>query len=244
MTAQDLIRSALVLTGTLAQGESPSAEDSADAFTRLNRLVSAWQNQRLTIWVTERKVYTLTASKQTYTIGVGADFNQARPQFLSYAGLILTTPNPDVEIPLDVINVKDWSQQSIKALTSTLPTRVYYETVFPTTGASAGWGNVIFWPTPTQVNDVALYCPLPLSEFAALATDYTLPPGYQEALEYNLAKRLIQAGMGLREHLPDISDMARESLAAIKRVNYQPVTASIDPALWPARHTFNWRIGQ
>lgn len=243
MTAQDLIRSALVMTGALAQGESPSNADAQDAFVRLNRMVSGWANQRLTIFVTERHVYSLVAGQQTYTIGPGGNFNQARPIWLSYAGLILTSQNPDVEIPLAVLTIKDWWLQSVKDLTSTLPTTVYYNTVYPSSGLSAGLGELIFWPEPTQVNDVALYTPTQLAEFASLSTNYVFPPGYEDALEYNLAKRLIQAGFGLRDQLADISASAKDTLAIVKRANIRPVTASIDPALVPHRPGFNWRIG-
>ena len=244
MTALELIRDALVMSGALAQGEEPGDAEAQDAFRRLNRMVSGWANQRLTIFVTERNVHTLVGSQGTYTIGPGGDFNQARPQWISYAGLILTSPNPDVEIPLRILTIKDWWLQSVKDLTSTLPTTIYYNTTFPSSGADAGLGEIICWPIPTQVNQIALYCPTQLSEFATLSTDYSFPPGYEDALEYNLAVRLIQSGMGLREHLADIVPMAKETLGIIKRANIQPVTASIDPALWASRPGWNWRTGQ
>ena len=243
MTAQDLIRDALIMTGALAQGESAGPGDVQDAFRRLNRMVSGWKNQRLTCFVTEENVYPLVGSQQEYTIGPGGDFDQFRPQFLSYCGLILTNVTPNVEVKVPIVTVKDWSYQSVKGLSSTLPTRVYYYTQFPSSGADAGLGKLIFWPKLTQANSIRLYCPKPITEFATLTTDYSLPPGYEDALEYNLAVRLIQAGMGLREHLSDLVPMARESLAIMKRANIQPVTASIDPALWPSQPNFNWRLG-
>lgn len=244
MTAFELIKSALIMTGALAQGEDPSNADAQDGLTRLNRLVSGWKNQRLTCFVTEENVYPLVSNQQEYTIGPGGNFNQFRPQFLDYCGLILANTSPAVEIKTPIITVKDWSYQSVKAQTSTQPTRVYYYTQFPSSGASAGLGKLIFWPKPTVANSIRLYCPKPIDEFADLTTDYEFPPGYEDALEYNLAVRLIQAGMGLREHLSDIVPMARETLAGIKRVNFQPVTASIDPALWPSQPGWNWRIGE
>lgn len=244
MTAQDLIRSALILTGALAQGESPAPGDVSDAFDRLNRMVSGWKNQRLTMFVTEITEYSLVGSQSEYTIGPGGNFNQFRPQYISYCGLVLDNTSPAVEIRLPVITVKDWSFQAVKSLTSTLPTTVYYYTQFPSSGAQAGMGKLIFWPVPTQVNSIRLYCPKPIAEFATLTTEYELPPGYQDALEYNLAVRLIQAGMGLRAHLSDIAPMAKETLGIVKRANVQPVTASIDPALWPKRPGWNWRSGE
>jgi len=244
MTAFDLIRSALIMTGSLAQGEDPSNADAADALSRLNRMIGGWQNQRLTCYVVEENVYPLVGSQQEYTIGPGGDFDQFRPQFLGYCGLILANTSPAVEIKVPIITVKDWSYQSVKAQTSTQPTQVYYYTQFPSSGAEAGLGKLIFWPKPTVVNSVRIYCPRPIDEFDDLTTEYSLPPGYEDALEYNLAVRLIQSGMGLREHLSDILPMARETLAIIKRANIQPVTASIDPALWPSQPGWNWRTGQ
>ncbi len=243
MTAEDLINSALVLTGALAQGETANPSEAQDAFVRLNRMISGWKNQRLTCMVVEENVYPIVGSQQEYTIGPGGDFDQFRPQFLSYCGLRWTNTNPVLETKLQIITVKDWSYQTIKAQTSTVPTQVYYYTQFPSTGAEAGMGKLIFWPKPTDANEIRLYTPRPIDEFANLSTDYAFPPGYEDALEYNLAQRLIQAGMGLRAHLQDIVPMAKETLGIIKRANIQPVVASIDPALWPKQPGFNWRIG-
>lgn len=243
MTAQDLIRSALVMTGALAQGESPGAGDVADAFVRLNRMVNAWKINRLTLTGEEINDYPLVASQSAYTIGPGGDFNQFCPVYLEYCGLVLTSPTPSVEIKTPIITVKDWSYESVKDQTSTQPTQVYFDTTFIQTGVAAGCRTLIFWPVPTEINSVRLYCPKPITEFAALATVYLLPEGAEEALEYNLAKRLIQAGMGLREHLSDIDQMAKETLATYKRSNIRPVTASIDPALWPSQPGWNWRTG-
>lgn len=243
ITARDIIQSALVMTGTLSQGESPAPGDVNDAFRRLNRMVSGWKNQRLTMTGEEINDYALVGSQSEYWIGPGGDFNQFRPTFLEYCGLVLTNTTPDTEIKVPIITVKDWSYQSVKDQTSTQPTQVYYDTTFQTTGLHAGQSKLIFWPVPTDVNSVRLYCPKPIAEFADLSTAYTLPEGYEDALEYNLAVRLIQAGMGLREHLSDIVPMARETLGIIKRANVRPVTASIDPALWPSQPGWNWRTG-
>ena len=243
MTAEDLITDALVLTGALAAGETPSDNDAQDALRRLNRMVSGWRNQRLLCYVVENTEYPFVSSQSEYTIGPGGDFDQVRPQFLSYAGLLLANTSPEVEIKLQVVNVKDWSYQSVKDQTSTQPTQVYYYTQFPSSGADAGLGKLIFWPVPLDVNSVRLYCPKSIEEFANLSTDYSFAPGYEDALEYGLAYRLIQAGFGLREMLGDIKQQANDTLAIVKRANIQPVVASVDPALWPKQPGFNWRIG-
>lgn len=244
VTARDLCNSALILTGALAQGETAGPGDLTDAFTRLNRMMSGWKNQRLTMTGVEENVYPLVSSQSEYWIGPGGDFDQFCPTILSYVGLILANTSPAVEIKQQVITVKDWSYQSVKSQTSTQPTQVYYNTTFQTTGAHAGMRKLIFWPKPTNVNSVRLYCPKPLTEFATLSTAYTLPEGAEDAIEYNLAVRLVQAGMGLRQHLDDLVPMAKQMLGDFKRANIAPVVASIDPALFPKARTWNWRSGQ
>jgi len=244
VTARDLCNSALILTGALAQGEDAGPGDLSDAFTRLNRMMSAWKNQRLTMTGVEINDYPLVGSQSEYWIGPGGDFNQFCPTILSYVGLVLDNTSPEVEIKQQVITVKDWSFQSVKSQTSTQPTQVYYDTTFQTTGAHAGMRKIIVWPVPTNVNTLRLYCPKPLTEFSNLSTAYTLPEGAEDAIEYNLAVRLIQAGMGLREHLSDIVPMAKEALGNYKRANVAPVVASIDPALYPRARNWNWRSGE
>jgi hypothetical protein len=74
------------------------------------------------------------------------------------------------------------------------------------------------WPTPTvDTNDLVIYRPDQLSEFADLTTEYQVPNGYEEALVYNLAIRLA-APFG-RQIPPDVDMMAKKSLANIKRAN-------------------------
>ncbi len=68
-----------------------------------------------------------------------------------------------------------------------------------------------------------------IAGFSDLTTNYDFPPGYQDALEYNLAVRLaIPYG---RMVTPELRQMASDSLALIKRQNYKLTDLAIDPAL-------------
>jgi hypothetical protein len=75
--------------GVYAPGESIDAADVSDALRRLNNLVSAWRTQSLTSVCVERYLFNLIADQQQYSIGLGAEFNVARPQQINGAGLIL-----------------------------------------------------------------------------------------------------------------------------------------------------------
>lgn len=239
-SARDFITSALRLLTVYAPGENPTADDLNDGLTWLNRMVDRWATQRLTIHTVTRFVHTLQPNVQRYTIGPGGDFDQQRPVWLSRAGLILQNLSPPIEIPLEVLTVKDWALTGIKGLESTQPTRLYYDYGFPTSGASTGMGQIEFWPVPQIAYDVAIYTPVALQKFPDLSTSFEFPPGYEDAIEYNLARRL-SAPFG--QPVPiQVEAAAREYLGDIKRANARLTDLSVDPALRGRKSgVYNWR---
>lgn len=237
MTALDLITLALQDLGVVAGGETVNANDASDALTRLNNMIAAWADERLTIYQITPTTFPLVANTQTYTVGSGATVNIPRPIWIHAAGLVLTSPSPDVEIPVTIITDSDWANISIKSLTSTYPTRLWYNYGFD----SSGYGTLYMWPVPTEVNNFTIYVPTQLSTLAALSTTVSFPPGYAEALEYNLAARLsIPFGRPLT---PDLDRQAKQSLARIKRANKRLEDLTVDPALWSRSGPggYNWR---
>jgi hypothetical protein len=87
-----------------------------------------------------------------------------------------------------------------------------------------------------------LYVPTALTQFADLTTAYTFPPGYEEALRYQLSLRLAQE-FGA-EITGALATLASDSLANIKRVNISQETLGIDPALSASGGKYNWRTDQ
>src|SRR6266850_3966163 len=109
-TALTLITASFEILSVFTQGESIPAKDSQSALGFLNRMTSGWAQQTLTIPAIVRLVFTLTANKggpsNPYTIGVGGDFNVARPANQASvvgAGLILGGTSPEVEIQRAVV---------------------------------------------------------------------------------------------------------------------------------------------
>jgi hypothetical protein len=82
----------------IGEGESLSAFLAQEGLRRLNRMVSGWQTQFGTVTAIERQVFNLLANKQTYTIGLGGDFNVPRPLTISGAGLWLQGLNSAVSV--------------------------------------------------------------------------------------------------------------------------------------------------
>jgi hypothetical protein len=213
-TALDLINGALQLITVQDQFEDVNAAEAQDALRRLNNMIDRWSSEKLTIYAIARSVYDTVADQGTYEIGPGGDWDQVRPpapSFITGANLILTTFTPSTEIQLYPMTDDEYRLLPQKGLTSTYPTAYHYEATYPL-------GSFSVFPVPANGDsDIALYSQSPLAGFASLTTQYSFPPGYAEAIEYNLAKRLsVPYGKRLE---PDVREMADDGLGLIKRTN-------------------------
>jgi len=239
VTALDIISSALKLIGVTAAGETPSSEDANDALVVLNDYVDELRTQRLSIYITTRNVYPLTAATASYTIGTGGDLNQQRPLWIPYAGLIIdNSASPQTEIGIDVLSVQQYADIYQKSLGSQLAQALYYDH-----GWSSGLGIIYLYPVPSVgTTSLVLYTPIAINEFDNLTTEYTFPPGYRKMLRYNLAVQLA-AEYG-RQVDPSVADIARTATASVKSANAtQPGLMRIDAAMVGRARSWNWRTG-
>jgi hypothetical protein len=235
MTASDLIRRALKTLRILGEGETPTAEEAADAFTTLNEMLDAWRVEHLTVFMLARVTYALTVGVRDYTIGPGGAINRERPVWIE-AAAVLDQANPaqPYEIPLEILSEQRWQATPLKNLTSTLPEVVYLDRAFPLATLSV-------LPVVTQARTLVLYLPVGLSAFADLTTDYSFPPAYAKALRYNLAAELAPEFGKMLD--ATAGHFAVESLAAIKRQNVTVPELTVDAGLLPRGETFDWRTG-
>ncbi len=121
-----------------------------------------------------------------------------------------------IEIPCTLVTDDMYQDIRLKGLTNPLFTAVYYNPTF-----QGGLGSIFLWPTPdTAANNLVIYRGKQMRTFATLTSQYDCPPGYQEALEYNLAKRLLTPySVSDSTIISGVVDGARSSLASIKRAN-------------------------
>ena len=223
VVALDLITAAFTNLNVFQQGASIPPAQAQDAFRRLNRMVGSWAIQPLTIPATVGETFALTAGKggpsNPYTIGVGGDLNTDRPpspDYINGVGLILGGTTPAVEIQRVLYTRDAYQAIAIKELTNALFTGLFY-----TPTASGRLGIVNLWPVPnTTLHSLKLYHDSPLTAFADLSTTtYTLPLGYDDALIYNLEKRLATPfGRAMSQ---DDKDLAVEGMRLIKRSNVE-----------------------
>lgn len=234
MTVQELIYDALRLIGALNAGEGPSQDEHTEDLRALNTMLDSWNTERLNVYRVVRDVYTLSVSKESYTMGVGGDINAPRPNKIEVAGVMLG----QIEQPVLIQSRDDYAQLRTKQFAGSLPRGLYDERAYPST-------NLHLWPIPPAGTQIVLYTWQPLSSFATLADTVSLPPGYAEAITYNLALRLAPR---YRDSMvsPFVVETAREAKGNIKRLNAETPMLRCEPALrergygW-SPYTGDWR---
>jgi len=239
MTVLDLIKSSLRLIGQLGPGRTPGASELSDALLVLNTMLEAWSVERLNVFSIGRDVYDLVPGKQTYTLGPGGDFDNPRPVRIERAGIVaLNNPSQPFELPLKLLRTaEEWADVRIKDLPSTLPKAAYNDNAFPL-------ANFSLWPVPSIAHQVAIYPWRALTTgFDDSGLEVEFPPGYADAIRYNLAVRLApEWGKELR---PEVLELARLSRTAIQSLN-SAAEAPMSCEVWAfsGRRIFNWITGE
>ena len=128
---------------------------------------------------------------------------------------------------MEVITEDEWYAIDDRTTTSDLVEKVWYN---PTMSS----GTVNVWPVPSATNTLTLVVRTPLADLA-LGTTVALPPGWERAIAYNGAVEIAPEFQA--QVPPAVAKGAVESLAAIKRINSQPISGRSELA--PAGRRFN-----
>lgn len=220
-TVRDLIKGSLRDLGAIASGETPTADEQADAFLALNQMLAIWSTKKLLCIAIVREEIQLVVSQAAYTMGVSvsASLNTARPMEVMDALVQIVGSNPLNELPVKVINQHEFAEQTVKTTESSIPQFLYPEGTNPLE-------TLRLWPVPSAANKLIVYSRKPITAFVAVSDTVTLPPGWDDAIQKNLAKRLqSQYGKTLS---PDYLQDSREALADIKRANLKPTYLECD----------------
>ena len=229
-TALDIIKGSLRKLGVIAAGESLSSEEAKDSLEALNDMVESWNTQNLTVPGIKIEEFTLINGQQSYTMGDGGDFDTDIP--IKTDSVYLR--QSDVDMPLKLISNKEWGELTSKETSSNLPMYVYIDNNYPLR-------KVYLYPKPSEANTIVFHNTRQLSSFTSLGTTLNLAKGYKRALIYNLAIELApEYGKSISG---EISKVANESLANIKRANIRPIPRKVDPAL-VSSGGFDWRTGE
>ncbi len=241
-TLTELITDAYYEATIYAPGELVDPRHINFAAGRLNSMLDAWKAERLTIYRFQRTgPFALVSGQESYTIGVGAQWDTPRPIWIDHAGLLQTiqSQSPIPEYAMEVYTDAKWWNTITKGLQSTLPTALWYDRTYN----ASGYGTIYPWPIPTVANYVVLYSPVPVNEFT-LPDDLTnvinFPPAYRDFLMYWLTVRIAPTfGVTLSESTVGLANLAMER---VKNSNLHLNELRVDDALIRRDSgTYNWR---
>jgi hypothetical protein len=236
----DIVSAALRSIGAIPPGEQPTAAEAQDCLFTANQMLDSWQIQRRLVYAIQRYVYQPLTLKQTYTVGPGGDVNIAYPSRISSVSVInQPTSTLPIELPLEMLNDQQWRDIPVKSTQGALPIQCWDDGQFPLR-------NLNMWPIPTTSVYFALYLWQVLSQIADLSiTLYTFPPAYARAIRYNLAIELAAEFPGDPALMPQVMELASNSLALIKAFNDVPLRMACDPFLVNSKDDlYNWLTDQ
>jgi hypothetical protein len=217
-TARDLCVEALTVSGVVGDGQTASGMIINATFARMNRMLSQWQIKRWLIYhLVEHKFVgdgTKGGDGAPIIVGPGGDINMVRPDRIEKAfqrQTILSQPN-QIDYPLEEMkSYEDWTNIALKTLKS-FPSYFFYDPAFPL-------GKLYVWPvmSPAGLYEAHIITKEVLGRFASLASAVLLPPEYEGAITWNLA-RITRAAF--RKPMDaEINALARENLNSIRSAN-------------------------
>lgn len=226
-TAGDIARRALIRSGVIAAGETPTAAELEDAVTTLSDMLDSWSLERLCVFGT-RELQIPAAGRNRITIGPTGDLIDVRPNAVTSAFIrtnvgdtALRQASPEF---MDSIRRKD--------ATATDSYWMSYEGAMPD-------GVVRLWPVP---GDSVLHLRVTVSivQLTDINDELDLPPGWFSALVLNLAVNVCEEyGFSVTDAL---AVQATQAKANIKRINIQPAIATFDPVLTGMRYGASYRF--
>lgn len=224
-TARDLIKGALKLIGVVAEGEAPSAGQQTDGLAVFNDMLDAWSIEDLIVYFKTTEDFSLIPGQADYGMGPTGDFNTTRPLGIDGVSIIDGT----AEFQVEKRTLDQWMCIQNKTVQSTLPTKFYFNETFPL-------ATISLWPVPSETKTIRVYSWKALTGLAAVGDTVSFPPGYAQALKYNLAVLLApEYGRPIDQV---VAGIALDSKANIKRKNIKTEVMGMDSAL-RMRRRFN-----
>jgi hypothetical protein len=192
-------------------------------------MLESWSLERLLVYQLLQESLALTAGVGTYTIGTGGAFNTSRPNKL--ADPCFTRDSANYDRPLILVDAQTYGRISLKSIGNTYPEYLFYDHAW-----TAGLGLLTLYPLPQASLTMYINSWKQLQSFAAIGTTLSLPPGYQRAIEFNLA---IELAGGFGNVSAEVAKVARESKAVLKGLNAPENTLMMPIGVAPRRR---WNI--
>ncbi len=227
-TYQNLVDGALRLVGRLGSGDSPSSTESADYLIVLNEMLDSWSAKLGPIFAETTDSLTWTGAAATMTVGTSGGFNVARPVRILSAWFRRSGTD---DYGIQVVTHQQYQSIQRKAQASDTPRYLAYNPTF-----ASSLGTLFVWPVPASSWALRLVSLKPLTAVSALSDTVTLPPGFQEAIRYNLAIRFRpENGADLD---PFVMKQASDTLAALVAL-YDVIEPCVPDPSAPGQYSYS-----
>lgn len=235
-TVRKLITGALRLINVVQANESPTADDMDISLQSLEQMMDSWSNDSLMIYTMNPYNFPTVGGKQTYTLGIGGDWNIERPMSINQAYVHYeSSGSQPIDMPIAIANDAQWASIAVKSVQTTFPTVLYDNGNYPLR-------TISIWPIPTGTQQLTLWLWQPLLNFNDLDDEVVFPPGYERAIRYALAVELApEFGKTLAD---SVIAIATRAVGELKSMNSVPQYQSFDQSLQGKRQSyFNWITG-
>lgn len=213
-TAYEILVLALKDAGVIADGETPSADIAADAFTTLNHMLAMWQTDCLYVNAMVENAFTPDGS-MTYTVGTGGTANFARPERINYA----FWRSNNVDYPIAILNTFEEFEQIPQKTLSGQPDVIFYN---PTTTL----GTLYIYPQPAD-GSIRLVSVARFPTLSTSASTLTFPPDYMMVIRFSLAELLAATfNTPINDGIVELANRARKML---KRNNVRIPELTMQP---------------
>lgn len=217
----DIVQAALEEIGAYQPGETVTAADADRAHKVANNMIASWSNENLACFAFLTQSTPLRNNVTQYTCGPGGDVS-VRPLKIQQAYITDTEGN---KYQIEIVEEYDFNLiiNGAPTVTSQVPTVLFYDPQFPL-------GIINVYPSPLPPLYTLWWTSyLQLNGWPSLLTDIELPPGYEEAIQHNLALRMTSF-MGLKPD-PLVVEYASETKGIIKRQNIRLDVSYYDPEI-------------
>lgn len=185
---------------------------------RLNTFMEGLSIDRGSVLSIAQDALALTAGTVSYTIGTNGTFNTTRPVKVVNA---FVRDSSNYDSPVDVIGQDQYQALKVKTVGNTYPSALYYDNAYTSTGLA----TISVYPAPSAGLTLYLSSYKQFSSFPSVTTTLALAPGYQRMIESNFA---IDAALGLTSVAPEVVKVARDSKAAIAKLNLPETISRMD----------------
>jgi len=201
-------------SGAITMGQTISGTGVASGTTIVGFTSGAGGN------VNELGTYTVSRSQSVASTAMTGYYE--RPLTIESAFVRVTTTSNGAPIygggldyPISVVSLEEYESIGLKSLNGPWPKVVYYQ-------PSELLGTVYVWPNPAQ-GEMHLFASTLFRQFGSLFDTIQLPQGYNMALRWNLAERLMPMyGKASEIQIAMIQQYAAQAKSTVKRTNMRP----------------------